>query len=236
VPTLPQTFIRIVVLALGLVMVLGVLGIPITPILTALGIGGLAVALALQDTLSNLFAGFYVTMGRQIRIGDYIQLDSGPEGFVADISWRTTTMRTTDNNLTIVPNAKLAQAVVTNFQLPEAITQVEVAIGVSYQSDPEQVERVLLDEAKRAVGEIPSLLGQPEPLVRFADFGDSALNFRLFCYVKDLSQRALVQHELRKRIFKRFQLEGIEIPFPARKVYLQSLNPTVDQDRSPKMG
>lgn len=229
VPTLPQTLIRITVLVIGILIVLSILGIPITPILTALGIGGLAVALALQDTLSNLFAGFYLTIARQIRVGNYIQLESGQEGFAIDISWRTTTMRTLTNNLIIVPNAKLAQTIVTNFHLPDAVTRVDLPVGVSYRSDPEQIERVLLDEAKRAVGEVPGLLGHPEPVVRFTGFGDSALNFTLFCYVQDFSQRGLARHELHKRIFKRFRQEGIEIPFPIRTIYLQPPEPMTDE-------
>lgn len=233
VPTLPQTLIRLTVLVIGIVMVLGVLGIPITPILTALGIGGLAVALALQDTLSNLFAGFYVTIGHQIRVGDYIRLESGQEGFVIDISWRTTTMRTVSSNITIVPNAKLAQSIVTNFHLPDAITQVNIAVGVSYRSDPEQVERVLLEEVKQAAAEVPNLLLNPEPIVRLANFGESALNFTLLCYVQDVSQAGLVRHELQKRLLKRFRQEGIEIPFPVRTVYLESKEPRAAEARSP---
>ncbi len=231
VPTLPQTLIRITVLVIGTVMVLSVLGIPITPILTALGIGGLAVALALQDTLSNLFAGFYVTIGHQIRVSDYIQLEAGQEGFVMDISWRTTTIRTVSGNITIVPNAKLAQSIVTNFHLPDAITQVNIAVGVSYRSDPEQVERVLLEEVKKAASEIPSLLLKPEPVVRLTNFGESALNFTLLCYVQDFTQAGLVSHDLHKRIFKRFQREGIEIPFPVRTVYLKSRKSRTESDQ-----
>src|SRR5262249_16602668 len=148
------------------------------PILTALGVGGLAVALALQDTLSNLFAGFYVAIARQVRLHDYIKLNTGEEGYVTDITWRSTTVRTLGNNMIIIPNAKLAQAVVTNYYLPEKRLWVPVVVSVSYSSDIEKVERVLLEEATHAAGQIPGLLADPAPSVRFEPgFGDSALGF-----------------------------------------------------------
>ena len=119
VTTLTQNLAQLGVVILALMVLLNLLGIPIAPILTALGVGGLAVALALQDTLSNLFAGFYVAIARQVRLNDYIKLNTGEEGYVTDITWRSTTIRTLGNNLIIIPNAKLAQAVVTNYYLPE---------------------------------------------------------------------------------------------------------------------
>jgi small-conductance mechanosensitive channel len=223
VTSLTQNLARLGVITLGILILLNQLGIPITPILTALGVGGLAVALALQDTLSNLFAGFYVSLSGHIRPGDYIKLDSGEEGYVTDITWRSTTVRALPNNLIIVPNAKLAQAIVTNYSLPEKRMSLPIPIGVSYDSDPEQIERILLEEAQKAVQDIPGLLAEPAPVVRFIPgFGDSSLNFTLVCQVAEFNDQALVQHELRKRIFKRFREERIEIPFPIRTVYLRN--------------
>ena len=127
----------------------------------------MAVALALQDTLSNLFAGFYVSVAGQVRVKDYIKLNTGEEGYIEDITWRSTTIRSLGNNLIIVPNAKLAQAVVTNYYLPEKRISISVPVTVGSDSDPDRVERALLDEARKAVGEVPGLLGQPEPGVSF---------------------------------------------------------------------
>jgi len=111
---LAQAVIRAVVIVVGGLVVLGHLGIAITPILTALGIGGLAVALALQDTLSNLFAGFHLLADRPVRVGDTIRLENGMEGMVEDIGWRSTRIRQPADDLVIVPNAKLAQSILTN--------------------------------------------------------------------------------------------------------------------------
>lgn len=220
VTSLTQNLARIGVITIGILIMLNQLGVSITPILTALGVGGLAVALALQDTLANLFAGFYVSLSGNIRPNDYIKLDSGEEGYVTDISWRSTSVRALPNNLIIVPNAKLAQAIVTNFHLPEKRMSLLIPIGVSYDSDPEAIERILIEEAKKGAENIPGLLAEPAPFVRFIPgFGDSSLNFTLICQVAEFVDQYLAQHELRKRIFKRFRQENIEIPFPIRTVY-----------------
>lgn len=207
---------------IGILIVLSVLGISITPLITALGVGGLAVALALQDTLANLFAGIHILVEKSIRVGDFVKLESGQEGYVQDITWRTTRVRMLPNNMVVIPNSKLAQSVMTNYYLPEQRMSLLIPISVSYGSDPERVEQVLVEEAKRAAGDVPGLLGDPEPFVRFIPgYGESSLDFTLICQVKEFVDQYLAQHELRKRIFKRFAAEGIEIPFPQRVVHLK---------------
>lgn len=219
---LSRAVIKAIVLALGLLIILNGLGVSITPMLTALGVGGLAVALALQDTLSNLFAGIHILVERPVKVGDYIKIGSGEEGFVTDIGWRTTRIRQLANNIVIIPNSKLAQSVIINHNMPENRLSVLIKIGVSYSSDPEKVERVLTEEAMRAVGEVKGLMGDPAPFVRFIPgFGDSSLDFTLICQGEEYVDQYIIQHEMRKRIFKRFQQEGIEFPFPTRTVYIR---------------
>lgn len=211
-----------VIFIIGFLVMLSALGITIAPLLTALGVGGLAVALALQDTLANLFSGIHILMEKSLRVGDFIKLETGQEGYIDDITWRTTRVRMLPNNIVVIPNSKLAQSVVTNYCLPEKRMSLLIPIGVSYSSDPDKVEKILVEEAKRAVGEIPGLLGEPEPFVRFIPgFGESSLDFTLICQVKEFVDQYLAQHELRKRIFRRFREEGIEIPFPHRTVYMR---------------
>ena len=210
------------ILILGILITLSVIGISITPLITALGVGGIAVALALQDTLANLFAGIHLLIEKSIRVGDFIRLETGQEGYVEDITWRTTRIRMLPNNMVIIPNNKLSQSIVTNYYLPEKRMSLLIPVGVSYSSDPERVERILVEEAKKAVGDIQGLLGDPEPFVRFIPgFGESSLDFTLICQVREFVDQYLAQHELRKRIFRRFKQEGIEIPFPHRTVYLR---------------
>jgi small-conductance mechanosensitive channel len=233
---LSQTIIKAVVLMTGILILLGTLGISITPLITALGVGGLAVALALQDTLSNLFAGLHILIEKSMRVGDFVKLESGEEGYIADISWRTTRIRMLPNNLVIIPNNKLAQSIVTNYYLPEKRMSLLISIGVSYDSDPDRVETILIEEATRGSKEIPGMLSDPAPFVRFIPgFGDSSLNFTLICQVKEFVDQYLAQHELRKRIFKRFKQEGIEIPFPIRTVYLRHGESSSDGESSGKM-
>lgn len=210
------------ILLIGFLLILSASGISITPILTALGVGGLAVALALQDTLANLFAGVYILAEKSIRVGDFVQLETGQEGYVEDITWRTTRIRMLLNNMVVIPNHKLTQSILTNYYLPEKQMSLRLRVGVSYFSDPDTVERVLVDEARKAVGEVAGLLGDPEPYVRFMPgFGESSLDFTLICQVEEVDDRYLVEHELRKRIFRRFREEGIEIPFPQRTIYIR---------------
>jgi len=219
--SLTGNVVRIVVVLLGVMIVLNTLGISILPILTALGVGGIAIALALQDTLSNLFGGFSVSMAGQVRIGDYIKLDSGEEGYITDISWRSTSIRSLQNNAVIIPNAKLAKATITNYNLPEQSMAVSVAVSVSYDCDPQAVENVLLDEARKAAEQVPGLLSAPAPIVRFMPgFGPSSLDLTLICHVRKFADQYLVQHELRKRIVRRFREAQIEIPFPTRTIYM----------------
>ena len=222
VTTLTQNLAQLAVLILGVVLTLGAFGLKITPILTALGVGGLAVALALQDTLSNLFAGFYIAVAGQIRLGDYIKLNSGEEGYVTDISWRSTAVRALSNNMIIIPNSKLSQAIVTNYYLPEKRLSTSVQVGVSYGSDIERVERILLEMAVLAAQEIPEMLSEPAPSVSFdPGFGDSSLGFTVNYQVTEFANQFGVRNQLRKRIYRRFQEENIDMPFPTRTVYLR---------------
>jgi len=222
VSTLTQTLAQLGVVILGFLIILNQLHVSIAPILTALGVGGLAVALALQDTLSNLFAGFYVAVAGQVRLGDYIKLDSGEEGYVTDISWRTTTIRTLGSSLIIVPNSKLAKAVVTNYHLPEKRMGSQVLVNVSYDSDPDKVERVLLEIGAAATHDVPGLLAEPAPSVAFdPGFGESSLGFSLNYNVAEFANQFGVRNELRRRILRRFREEHIEMPVTTRRVLLR---------------
>lgn len=219
--SLTRNLVRWGTILLGLLFVLNALEVPITPLLTALGIGSLAIALALQDTLTNLFAGFNVSLARQVRLGDYIKLDSGQEGYVTDINWRTTSIRDFSNNLIIIPNAKLGQSIITNYYMPDQPVTIRIPVSVSYNSDPEHVERVLLEIGQHALREMPQLDPSFAPVVRFSNMGEFSLDFLLAVRAKTFDDQFSAQHELRKRIFKRLREEKIEIPFPVRTVHLK---------------
>src|SRR5574337_1012757 len=220
---LTATLVKGTIYLIGVLILMNTLGISITPILMALGVGGLAVGLALRDSLANLFAVIHLLVEKPLRVGDYIKLESGQEGYVVDIGWRTTRIRMLPNNMIVVPNTKLAESIVINYHLPETRMSVPIPISVSYGSDPSKVEAVLVDEAAGAVGEVPGLLAEPAPFVRFIPgFGESSLDFTLIVQVHEFVDQYLVQHELRKRIFARFQKEAVEIPFPQREILVRS--------------
>jgi len=221
ITSLTQNITRIVIVTIGLLMILNGLGISIAPILTALGVGGLAVALALQDTLSNLFAGFYVTMSRQIRIGDYVKLESGEEGYVADIGWRATKIRMLQNNMVLVPNAKLASALITNYYLPDKELAVLVQVGVDYASDLERVEQVTIEVAREVMRTVPGGILTFEPFIRYHTFADFSINFTVILRAHEFVDQYLIKHEFVKRLQKRYDQEGIIIPFPIRTIHMQ---------------
>jgi small-conductance mechanosensitive channel len=227
VTSLSQKLAQLVVLALGLIWMLKVVfGTSLTPLLTAFGVGGLAVALALQDTLSNLFAGFYVSISQLVRIGDYIKLSSGEEGYVTDINWRCTTMRTNGNNMIVVPNNKIGTTIYTNYYLPEPRMQMSISFGVDNNSDIDQVEAILLDETKTSAAHLDGLLSEPPPSVRFNPGpGDFSLGFQVNFYVASFKDQYLVQSELRKRLYKRLVKENINMPFPTRTIIVESKPP-----------
>jgi small-conductance mechanosensitive channel len=202
----------------GLLVVLNGLGLSITPMLTALGVGGLAVALALQEPLANFFAGLFITLAGQIRVGDYVKLDSGQEGYVTDFSWRSTRLRMLANNLIVVPNAKLAQAIVVNHHLPSHDLAVLVEVGVDYASDLRHVERVVVDVGRGVMHDVTGGVPEFDPFIRFHTFGDSSINFTVILRAKEFVDQFLIKHEFVKRLHVRFSQEGIVIPFPIRTI------------------
>lgn len=220
-----RTVVRLAVSTIGGLLVLGTLGINIAPLLGALGVGGLAAGLALQPTLSNLFAGFQIAVTRQVRMGNRVRLSSGEDGYVTDISWRTTTLRTPNNHLILVPNSKFADSIITNYSLPDPMSIITLSIGVPYESDPRRVDTILRDEARRLVSEIPELVKDFDPTVRLQAFGDSALQFNVVLRVRDYDAQFAVWGELHQRLFARLEREGIHIPFPTHTVYWHGEQP-----------
>jgi small-conductance mechanosensitive channel len=203
---------------LGLLVILNGLGLSITPMLTALGVGGLAVALALQEPLANFFAGLFITLAGQVRVGDYLKLDSGQEGYVVDFSWRSTRLRMLANNLVVVPNAKLAQAILVNHHLPSQDMAVLVDVGVDYDSDLKHVERVVVDVGRTVMREVAGGVPEFEPFIRYHTFGDSSINFTVILRATEFVDQYLIKHEFVKRLHARFNDEGIVIPFPIRTI------------------
>jgi small-conductance mechanosensitive channel len=212
---------RIAVVAIGILVLLQTLGVSITPLLTALGVGGLAVALALQDTLANLFAGVHILASKTVQPWDYIRLSSGEEGYVLDINWRNTGVRQLPNNLVIIPNAKLAGTIMTNYHQPEQQMTIVVQVAVGYGSDLEHVERVTTEVAGKVMAEVTGGVLDHEPVVRYHTFAESSIGFSVILGALEFSDQYLIKHEFIKRLHHRYQAEAIEFPFPVRNVLLR---------------
>ncbi len=216
--TLLNAIVNVIIYAMGVLVVLQYYGISIAPILTALGVGGMAVALALQETLANIFSGLHLILSKQLRLGDYIKLSSNEEGRVTDITWRFTTITPVgDGNMVVIPNQKIASAIITNYSLPRKDIIIKIPIGVAYGSDLEQVERVTLEVATKVMEEVDRELDIP-PTVRFHTFGESSIDFNVIMHSSNFDHQFLLKHEFIKALTKRYREEGIEIPFPIRTI------------------
>ena len=224
VTSLTEQFAKILITLLGALMILNGMGVSITPILTALGVGGLAVALALQETLSNLFSGLHLTMARQVRVGDFVKLESGEEGYVEDFGWRATTIRTLPNNMVVVPNNKLASSLVMNYYLPNREIAVLVEVGVDYDSDMDQVERITTEVGREVMQTVPGSVPDFVPMIRYHTLGEYSINFTVVLRAKEFVDQYLVKHEFIKRLVARYRQERITIPFPTRRVLSEAVD------------
>jgi small-conductance mechanosensitive channel len=225
--TLVRYISTALLIIVGLVSVLALFGISVVPMFTALGVGGLAVALAFQDTLANVFSGVNLTLARQIRVGDYIELGEHGEleGFIADIGWRATTLRTLSGTQIFIPNKKLAESVMVNYSRSDAGMSVTLEFRVGHDEDPERVEAVVLDEMLRATADIPGIRAEEPPVVRFKAFAESALEFKAFVAIRNFQERFLITHTLMKRLHRRLKREQITVPVPHRAVRMLAAAP-----------
>ena len=223
--TLLNTILNVVIYAMGVLVVLQYYGISIAPILTAMGVGGMAVALALQETLANIFSGLHLILSKQLRLDDYIKLSTGEEGRVTDITWRfTTIVPAGGGNMIVIPNQKIASSNITNYSMPRKDIVISIPVGVAYDSDLDKVERVTLDVAKEVMAQIDKDV-KMEPAVRFHTFGESSIDFNVVLHSSYFEHQFLLKHEFIKALTRRYREEGIEIPYPTRTV-LQPEEPT----------
>jgi small-conductance mechanosensitive channel len=209
---LARTLIRVFVFTLGGLAILGLYHVNITPLLATLGVGGLAVALALQDTLANFFAGIHILIEEPIALGSSIRLSSGEEGVVTDIGWRTTRLRNGANNVVVIPNTKITSGILVNYNLPQPALAADVAVIVAYDADVDQVRRIALDEARNCDGVLPS----PDPAIFFnPGVTPTHLQFTLVFHVAEYGKRGPLQSEVRLRIYRRLRAEGVPLPVPS---------------------
>ncbi|MBI4163117.1 MAG: mechanosensitive ion channel family protein [Candidatus Aenigmarchaeota archaeon] len=219
-----RKLIKAFIYAIAFILVLNSFGVEITPLLAGLGVGGLAIALALQGPLSNLFAGMFLVSDKAIKTGDYIELEyiiSGKQvrGYIEEVGWRSTRVKLRDGNIVIIPNSKLSESFIENYNSPNENFVIEVDVGVGYLSDLELVDKITVDVATDVQRTVQGALRDYKPDVLYQDFGDSNINFKVRLQAESAEARHLVKSEFIKRLKKRYDKEGIEISWPVRKIY-----------------
>ena len=210
--------VMIVVVAMAGMVSLDILGINISPLIAGLGLGGLAVALALQPTLSNLFAGTYVITEGVVSAGDYIEMENGITGYVVDVNWRSTRLRTWTNNLVVIPNSRFAETIITNYSKPDEHVNVYLTCGVAYESDLQRVEEVSMDVMREVEREHPGVVQDYGVYFGFDTFGENNIDFWLFMQASDRLASFEVRSDLIKQLHARLINEGITINYPVRSL------------------
>ncbi len=224
-----KTLYRSTILIFAAFIILDRLKITITPFIASLGIGGLVVALALQDTLSNFFSGIYLFFDKPIRIGDYVKLESGEEGYISQVGWHSTRIQMLSNNVVIISNAKLATSRITNFYLPERELAVLVNLSVVAQSDLGKVEKVTVEVAREVLRETAGGVKEFEPFIRYNKLGESGVHFTVILRGSEYADQYLLVHEFIKRLHRRYETEGIRIT-PSVETLIRNLAFEADKD------
>ena len=228
--TLTNTILKIFIYASGALIVLQYYGISIAPIITVLGLGSMAIALGLQETLANIFAGLQILLSKQIKVNDVIKIGAH-EGRVVDINWRfTSILPANEGTVVVIPNKDIAGSTTMNYSRPREDIVIVVPIGVSYDSDLEKVEEVTVEIAREIMMEVDGYEPRIDsdgidrnplaPVVRYQEFGDSSINFNAVLHAQKFMNQFLIKHKFIKAISKRYREEGIDIPFPIRTVLM----------------
>ncbi|MDI6718336.1 MAG: mechanosensitive ion channel family protein [Methanomicrobiales archaeon] len=215
--------ITLFIYLIALILVLSILDQEVSPFLATLGIGGIAVALAVQEPLSNFFAGFYLSIDRPVKVGELIRLESGEEGYIEEIGWRSTRIRSPSNTTIVIPNSRLGQSIVTNYDRPTPLMGFGIPLGVSYASDLDRVERITIEVASQVISRVPGAVRDFQPLVRYSEFGATSIRFSVIMQAETATDRFLLIHEFIKALKKRYDEDGIQIAYmPAWMEYMAS--------------
>ena len=218
-PGLLNKTITVIIFIIAIAVILGYFKFDVTPLIAGVGLGALAIGLALQSTLSNFFAGVHLVSDKPIRVGDFIELDENTQGIVEDIGWRSTRIKMLTDNLLIIPNGKLAESNIINYSMPKLDFSIWIPCGVAYESDLKKVEKVTLEVAKEIQQNVDGATKDFEPLFRYREFADSNINFITILRVDEPKDRFVVRNEFIKALKEKFDKERIEISWPIRKIY-----------------
>ncbi|MDJ0900562.1 MAG: mechanosensitive ion channel family protein [Xenococcus sp. MO_188.B8] len=215
-----ETITKVLVFAIGFLITLQALNIPIAPILATLGVGSLSLGLALQQPLADLISGINLITSKKIRPQDYIKLKTGEEGYVVDVELKYTVIREITGNLLIIPNSKIIGSSFRNYAFPEKTMLIPVKVGISYDSDLDKVEAITLEVAKETLTEVTGGDKEYEPFMRFQHFDYFSIDFTIYLQIQEFYDHLIITHEFMKRLYKRYQQEGIKIAFPIKNAYM----------------
>jgi small-conductance mechanosensitive channel len=224
--TLFEFLINVVIFSLGILIALQSIGVAITPLLTAFGVGGVSIGLALQSTLANLMSGINIITSQKVKPGDYIELKTGEAGYVTDVELKYTVIQEITNNFLVIPNSKILSSSFRNYSLPDKDMLIPIEIGVGYDSDLEVVETVTIQVAKETMQTCSGNIAEYEPFIRYHKFDYFSINFRIFLKIREQEyfEHLKIKHEFLKQLHKAYKEQGIEIPFPLKSAYIASLN------------
>ena len=214
-----QKILKAVVIILAVIFIFSAWNVNISPLLATAGIAGLAIGLAVKDSLSNILGGLQLVLDRTFKVGDKVQLESGEMGVILDIGLRSTKMKTYDNEVIYIPNGYLANAKIKNFTHPDVSIRVNVEFGVVYGSNTEKVRQVVLDALKK----IETVIEEPEPVVQFLKMSDFSLDFVARAWVKEYTEAYETKIRMTDEIYNALNAAGIGIPFPTRTVYTKEI-------------
>jgi len=213
-----RKIISVGVYVIAVIIVLGHFNVEIAPLIAGLGIFGLAIAFGLKETMANLFAALFLVMDKSINIGDYIQLEDGTKAYIEDISWRSVRIRSTMGNTIIVPNSKFVTQNISSYDYPESPMTTSISLGVSYDSDLDQVEYVAKQVGQAVIKEEGIKVIENNPTIRFNLLGESSIDFAIYLKVDKVVDEGRVKHALIKKMIKEFKNKGIDIPYPHRVI------------------
>lgn len=212
--------LKIVVFVIGGLVLLHVNGISFAPVLTTVGLGGLAVALGLRETVANLIAGMQLTLAGTVRVGDFIRIESGEEGTIQDIHWRETRVLTLADTIVVIPNSRLVETVVTNYDLPAKRFELAVPVTVHHASDLDLVERVTMAVARTVMRTIRGGVPDAEPTFALTELGETGVHFQVLLWIAQVPDRLLVRHAFIKLLVQAYDAHGIVVPAPIRAINL----------------
>jgi len=215
--SLLQKTSKVLIFLIGFIYILDIWGIEVVPFVASLGIAGVAVAFALQDSLKNVFGGITLILDKSVSVGDVIELDEATKGTVLSVGIRSTKIKTFDNELITIPNGKLADSKIWNYAQPDLSARLVVPFNVAYGSDIDKVKKIVLKGIKK----IDHILDDPRPTIRFVEMGDSALKFKLYLQVDHYSNRFPTKDRVNTIIYNIMRKNRIVIPFPQLDVHLK---------------